>query len=102
MFLFLVSEKAELRGGCPLTYPAASRANAVAPRRLIRTRLPEGENFAFAASKRTAKIEKLTRIGIEAPLDLLGGKLQRFEPRPARIANLGQAFPTGVGGTAEP
>ena len=66
MFLFLVSEKgtekAELRGGCPLTYPAVSRANADAPRRLIRTRLLNSKNFAFAASKRTAKIEKLTHF----------------------------------------
>ena len=79
MFLFLVSEKgtekAELRGGCPLTYPAASRANADAPRRLIRTRLLNSKNFAFAASKRTAKTEKLTRVGIEALLVLFGGNL---------------------------
>ena len=37
--------------------------------------------FAFAASKRTAKIEKLTNIGIEALSDLLGGKSLRFKPR---------------------
>ncbi|MBQ7320065.1 MAG: hypothetical protein IJW97_07815, partial [Clostridia bacterium] len=35
---------------------------------------------AFAASKRTAKNEKLTRIGIEALLVLLGGNVLRFEP----------------------
>ena len=68
MFLFLVSEKgtekADLGAAAP-KYPAASRANADAPRRLIRTRLSESRNFAFAASKRTAKIEKLTRGGIE-------------------------------------
>ena len=85
MFLFLISEKgtekAELRGGCPLTYPAASRANADAPRRLIRTRLLNSKNFAFAASKRTAKIEKLTHAGIEALSDLFSENLLRFEPR---------------------
>ncbi|MBQ7319219.1 MAG: hypothetical protein IJW97_03440, partial [Clostridia bacterium] len=68
----------------------------------IRTRLPEGGNFAFAASKRTAKIEKLTRDVFGKLSDLLGKNSLRFEPRGARIANLGQAFPTGVGGTAEP
>ena len=62
-------------------YPAASRATAVAPRRLIRTRLPDGRNFAFAASKRTAKTEKLTRVGIEALLVLFGRTLLRFKPR---------------------
>ncbi|MBQ7319699.1 MAG: hypothetical protein IJW97_05965 [Clostridia bacterium] len=84
MFLFLVSEKgieksrivalrasihenaetafsADLGVAAP-KYPAASRANADAQRRLIRTRLPEGRTFAFAASKRTAKIEKLSTI----------------------------------------
>ena len=44
---------------------------------------------AFAASKRTAKIEKLTNIGIEALADLFGGNLIRSKPRFARIANLG-------------
>ena len=85
MFLFLVSEKgtekAELRGGCPLTYPAASRANAVAPRRLIRTRLSACGNLAFAASKRTAKTEKLTRTEIEALSDLFKENSQRLRPR---------------------
>ena len=78
MFLFLVSEKgtekADLGAAAP-KYPAASRANADAQRRLIRTRLPDGRNSAFAASKRTAKTEKLTRLGIEALLVLFGGNL---------------------------
>ena len=75
------NEKRCAHGAAAPKYPAASRANAVAPRRLIRTRLPESRNFAFAASKRTAKTEKLTRVGFEALLGLLGGKLLRFEPR---------------------
>ena len=48
------------KGLHPLCIPAASRANAAAPRRLIRTRLSDSKNFAFAASKRTAKNETLT------------------------------------------
>ena len=98
MFLFLVSEKgtekADLGAAAP-KYPAASRANAVAPRRLIRTRLPEGGNLAFAASKRTAKSEKLTRVGLEALLGLLGRKPLRLEPRGARIANENIPSPLG-------
>ena len=85
MFLFLVSEKgtekAELRGGCPLTYPAASRANADAPHRLIRTRLLNRKNSAFAASKRTAKTEKLTHFESKDFLMQLAENLLRFEPR---------------------
>ncbi|MBQ7319578.1 MAG: hypothetical protein IJW97_05340, partial [Clostridia bacterium] len=84
MFLFLVSEKgtekADLGAAAP-KYPAASRANADARRRLIRTRLSEGGNFAFAASKRTAKSEKLTRVGIEALSDLFGKNSPRLKPR---------------------
>ncbi|MBQ7319738.1 MAG: hypothetical protein IJW97_06160, partial [Clostridia bacterium] len=84
MFLFLVSEKgtekADLGAAAP-KYPAASRANADAQRRLIRTRLPEGGNLAFAASKRTAKSEKRSRIGFAVLPDLFGGNLLRFKPR---------------------
>ncbi|MBQ7319106.1 MAG: hypothetical protein IJW97_02850, partial [Clostridia bacterium] len=49
-------------GAAAPKYPAASRANADAEHRLIRTRLPDGRNFAFAASKRTAKTEKRSRF----------------------------------------
>ena len=100
MFLFLVSEKgtekADLGAAAP-KYPAMSRANADAPHRLIRTRLLNSKNFAFAASKRTAKIEKLTNIGIEALSDLFGGKSLRFKPRCARIVKLknSKAFEEG-------
>ena len=66
MFLFLVSEKgtekAELRGGCPLTYPAASRANADAPRRLIRTRLLNRKNSAFAAIKEDGENREANKV----------------------------------------
>ena len=58
-----------------------------------RTGVTVRRTYAFAASKRTAKIEKRSRIGIEAPLDLLGGKLQRFKPRFARIWNLRECPP---------
>ena len=65
MFLFLVSEKgtekADLGAAAP-KYPAMSRANTDARRRLIRTRLSDSRNLAFAASKRTAKSEKLSTI----------------------------------------
>ena len=73
-------KKTRLGAAAP-KYPAASRANADAPRRLIRTRLLNSKNFAFAASKRTAKTEKLTRVGIEALLVLFGRTLLRFKPR---------------------
>ncbi|MBQ7320064.1 MAG: hypothetical protein IJW97_07810, partial [Clostridia bacterium] len=53
-------------------------------------------NFAFAASKRTAKKEKLTHGGFEALLGLLGRKPLRLRPRFARIANFGKALPFGV------
>ena len=56
------NEKRCAHGAAAPKNPAASRANAVAPRRLIRTRLPDGRNSAFAASKRTAKSEKLSTI----------------------------------------
>ena len=75
------NEKRCAHGAAAPKNPAASRANAVASRRLIRTRLSEGRSFAFAASKRTAKREKLTRGGIEMLSDLFGGNLWRFEPR---------------------
>ncbi|MBQ7319081.1 MAG: hypothetical protein IJW97_02725 [Clostridia bacterium] len=52
-------KKTRLGAAAP-KYPAASRANAAAPRRLTRTRLSDSKNFAFAASKRTAKNETLT------------------------------------------
>ena len=100
MFLFLVSEKgtekADLGAAAP-KYPAASRANADAPRRLIRTRLPDSRNFAFAASKRTAKTEKLTRIGIEALAGLFGENSPRFKPRCARIRYYLERLPSFVG-----
>ncbi|MBQ7318625.1 MAG: hypothetical protein IJW97_00395, partial [Clostridia bacterium] len=67
-----------------------------APRRLIRTRLLNSKAFAFAASKRTAKTERLTRVRFEALLDLLGKNSLRFKPRFARIANFGKALPFGV------
>ena len=69
------NEKRCAHGAAAPKYPAASRANADAPRRLIRTGLSDSRNFAFAASKRTAKTEKLTRLGIEALLDLFGENL---------------------------
>jgi hypothetical protein len=56
------NEKRCAHGAAAPKYPAASRANAVAPRRLIRTRLPNGRTFAFAASKRTAKTEMRSRF----------------------------------------
>jgi hypothetical protein len=79
------NEKRCAHGAAAPKYPAASRANADAPRRLIRTRLPDSGKFAFAASKRTAKSEKLTRVGIEALSGLFGENSLRFEPRGARI-----------------
>ena len=94
MFLFLVSEKgteksrivalrasihenaetafsADLGATAP-KYPAESRANADAPHRLIRTRLLNSKNFAFAASKRSAKIEKRSRVERQRFLVRLG------------------------------
>ena len=65
MFLFVVEQKGTEKialGAAAPKYPAASRANADAPRRLIRTRLLNSKTFAFAASKRTAKIEKRSRF----------------------------------------
>ena len=65
MFLFVVEQKGTEKialGAAAPKYPAASRANAVAPRRLIRTRSPDGRSSAFAASKRTAKIEKRSQF----------------------------------------
>ena len=73
-------QKADLGAAAP-KYPAASRANAGAPRRLIRTRLLNRKNSAFAASKRTAKTEKRSRFGSKDFSVLLGGNLLRFEPR---------------------
>ena len=90
MFLFVVEQKGTEKialGAAAPKYPAASRANADAPHRLIRTRLPEGGNFAFAASKRTAKIEKLTRDVFGKLSDLLGKNSLRFEPHYVRIWN---------------
>ena len=49
------NEKRCAHGAANPKYPAMSRANADALRRLIRTRLPESKNFAFAASKRRRK-----------------------------------------------
>ena len=65
MFLFVVEQKGTEKialGAAAPKYPAASRANANAPHRLIRTRLSDGRTFAFAALKRTAKSEKLSTI----------------------------------------
>ena len=53
--------------------------------------------FAFAASKRTAKSEKLTHVGSEGFSDLFSENLQRFKPRSARIWNLGKPSPLGRG-----
>ena len=75
------NEKRCAHGAAALMDPASSRATDDAPRRLTRTRPDACGAFAFAASKRTAKIEKLTRIGIGALADLLGENLLRFEPR---------------------
>jgi hypothetical protein len=76
VFMYFLSsdkkyQKADLGAAAP-KYPALSRANADARRRLIRTRLPESRNFAFAASKRTAKTEKLTNVGSKDFLVLFG------------------------------
>jgi hypothetical protein len=54
-----------------------SRANADAPHRLIRTRLLNRKNSAFAASKRTAKTEKRSRIESKDLLVRLGEGLNR-------------------------
>ena len=92
MFLFVVEQKGTEKialGAAAPKYPAASRANADAWHRLIRTRLPEGGNSAFAASKRTAKREKLSPVEIETLSDMLGENLLRCKPRSARMANLG-------------
>ena len=90
MFLFVVEQKGTEKialGAAAPKYPAASRANADAWHRLIRTRLSEGRSFAFAASKRTAKSEKLSPVEIETLSDLLGKNSLRFEPHYVRIWN---------------
>ena len=90
MFLFVVEQKGTEKialGAAAPKYPAASRANADAWHRLIRTRLPDSKNFAFAASKRTAKTEKLTKDGFGKLSDLHGESLLRLKPRRARTAN---------------
>ncbi|MBQ7318960.1 MAG: hypothetical protein IJW97_02105, partial [Clostridia bacterium] len=58
--------------------------------RLNRPRFELFKNLAFAASKRTAKTEKLTNVERKDFLVSLGGNLQRFGSRGARIANLGK------------
>ena len=75
------NEKRCAHGAAALMNPASSRATDDAPRRLTRTRPDACGTFAFAASKRTAKTEKLTRTGIEALLGLLGGTPRQFKPR---------------------
>ena len=71
------NEKRCAHGAAAPKNPAASRANTVASRRLIRTRLSEGRNSAFAASKRTAKTEKRSRIDSKDLLVRLGEGLNR-------------------------
>ena len=44
---------------------------------------------------RTAKMEKLTRVGIGNFLDWLGENSQRFKPRCARIWDEGKPSPLG-------
>ena len=72
------------KGFHPLCIPIASRATDDAPHRLTRTRSLIRASFAFAASKRTAKIWKLTRTGIATLIDWLGGNFSRFGPRARR------------------
>ena len=54
---------------------------------LNRTRFELSADFAFAASKRTAKTEKLTHFESKDFLMQLAENLLRFKPRSARIAN---------------
>jgi hypothetical protein len=89
-------------GAAAPKYPAASRANADAPRRLIRTRLSEGRNFAFAASKRTAKREKLTHFEGKKSFSSAQPKRQTKNAALRADSKFRLAFPTGVGGTAKP
>jgi hypothetical protein len=59
-------------GAATPKYPVTSRANADAWHRLIRTRFKPCAALAFAASKRTAKTEKLTNVGSKDFLVLFG------------------------------
>ena len=68
---------------CTPMPPSASESNChgcAMGNSKARTESTGRPTFAFAASKRTAKTEKRSRIGFEALLVLLGGNLLRFEP----------------------
>ena len=90
------NEKRCAHGAAALMNPASSRATDDAPRRLTRTRTDACEAFAFAASKRTAKIEKLTHFEGKKSFSSAQPKRQTKNAARARIDNFDKPLPQGA------